>query len=343
MLSIEEQKELRNLLGDKKKITLTTHNNPDGDAIGSALAMYHYLLKKGHDVSMIIPNKFPDFLSWLPGADDFVIYEHDAKKAQQLFNEAELVFCLDFNALNRFGAASEILARSSGKRILIDHHIQPEIESFDYIFSTTNTSSTGELIFDFIDLMGDKQLVDKKIAECIYTCIMTDTGSFSFAANNVKTYEITAELIGLGVDASKIHRLVYDTFSENRLRLLGHAISNKMIVWDDLHTALIYLSSEDLTKYRYQVGDIEGVVNFPLMMKKVNMAILLTEREKMIRLSFRSKGDFSVNKLARAHFKGGGHQNAAGGKSFKTLQETIDDIKSVVQQYKSSLDFEISY
>ena len=343
MLSIEEQNDLKGLLADKKKIALTTHNNPDGDAIGSSLAMFHYLSKKGHDVSVIVPNKFPDFLAWLPGADKIVIYEKKAKIAQQLLSEADLVFCLDFNALNRFGAATEILAKSPGIRILIDHHIDPEIDSFSYIISTINTSSTGELIYDFIDMMEDSKQIDKKIAECIYTGIMTDTGSFSFSANNKKTYSITAELIDKGLDAAKIHRLIYDTFSENRLRLLGHAITNKMIVWDDLHTALIYLTAEDLNNFKYQVGDVEGVVNFPLMLNKINMSILLPEREKMIRLSFRSKGEFSVNHLARRHFKGGGHRNAAGGKSFLTMEETIENIESVIRQYQSSLDFKITY
>ncbi len=343
MIGIEDKTELTRLLAERKKIALTTHNNPDGDAIGSSLAMYHYLLKKGHDVSMIIPNRFPGFLAWLPGSEHFVVYEQQAKKAQQILKDAEIVFCLDYNALNRFGAATEILAKTEGRRVLIDHHIDPEVESFDIVCSTTDTSSTGELVYEFIDLMGDKHLIDKAIAECIYTCIMTDTGSFSFAANNKKTYDITGELIGLGIDANKIHRLVYDTFSENRLRLLGHAITNKMIVWEDMHTALIYLSAEDLKQFNYKVGDVEGLVNYPLMMDKINMAILATERDRMIRLSFRSKGAFSVNQLARDHFKGGGHRNAAGGKSLASMKETIDRIEFVVQNYKSALDYGLSY
>jgi phosphoesterase RecJ-like protein len=172
---------------------------------------------------------------------------------------------------------------------------------------------------------------------------MTDTGSFSFASNNEKTYNVTADLIGLGVDAEKIHRLVYDTFSENRLRLLGHAISQRLIIWDELHVALIYLTREDLREFHYQVGDAEGVVNYPLMMEKINVSVLLSERDNQIRISFRSKGDFSVNEVARKFFKGGGHRNAAGGKSFVSMDKTIKSIKEVLEQYRDSLDYKISY
>jgi phosphoesterase RecJ-like protein len=191
--------------------------------------------------------------------------------------------------------------------------------------------------------MGDLSLLNKEIAVCIYTGIVTDTGSFSFAANFEKTYKVTAELIRLGVDAEQCHRLIYDTFSEDRLRLLGFAISNRMIVWDSYHTALIYLTREDLKKHNYKVGDIEGVVNYPLMMEKINMSVLLTERDRQIRVSFRSKGDFSVNDLARKHFNGGGHRNAAGGRMSISIDETIDRIHTVLADYKKELDYKIEY
>lgn len=343
MLNTKQTSELKKLLSSKLKIAVTSHNNPDGDAIGSLLAMKRYLIKLGHDVTGIVPNNFPGFLSWLPGSEQIIIYKLAAKEAQKAILEADLIFSLDYNAINRFGPAAEIILRSKAKRILIDHHINPEKESFDFCFSTTETSSTGELIYDFIDLLGDKNLIDREIAEAIYTGIVTDTGSFSFAANNQKTYLVTAELVAEGVDAQKIHRLVYDTFSEDRLRLLGHAISNNMLVWSDLHTALIYLAKEDLIKYNYQVGDIEGIVNYPLMMDQVNMSVLLTERDNQIRLSFRSKGEFSVNQLTRDYFNGGGHKNAAGGRSNSTMVETINTIKEVVSKYKEALDYRITY
>jgi phosphoesterase RecJ-like protein len=343
MLSTVEKKEVKDLLDAQQNIVLTTHTNPDGDAIGSSLAMLFYLRKKGHHVTAMIPNHFPGFLHWLPGSQELLVYEREAKKVQQALDQADLMFCLDYNALARVGGAYDVVKRCPAKRILIDHHIDPETESFDYLFSTTDTSSTGELVYDFISLMGDKALIDKEIAENLYTCIMTDTGSFSFASNNEKTYNVTADLIGLGVDAEKIHRLVYDTFSENRLRLLGHAISQRLIIWDELHVALIYLTREDLREFHYQVGDAEGVVNYPLMMEKINVSVLLSERDNQIRISFRSKGDFSVNEVARKFFKGGGHRNAAGGKSFVSMDKTIKSIKEVLEQYRDSLDYKISY
>ncbi len=343
MLSAIEKQELKDLLVERKNIVLTTHTNPDGDAIGSSLAMMHYLRKKGHNVTAMVPNSFPGFLEWLPGSKQLIIYEKEAKKVQKALNEADIVFCLDYNSLSRVGSANDVVKRCEAPRILIDHHIDPETENFTYCFSTTNTSSTGELIYEFIDLLGDKALIDKEIAENIYTGIITDTGSFSFAANNEKTYVITADLIAKGVDAQKIHKLVYDTFSENRLRLLGHSINRRLIIWDNLRTALIYLTKDDLLKYKYQVGDAEGVVNYPLMMEKINVSILLSERDNQIRISFRSKGDFSVNDVARQHFKGGGHRNAAGGKSFVSMDETIKRIKEVFGNYKEELNYKLSY
>jgi phosphoesterase RecJ-like protein len=343
MLNTTQKAELKKLLSSKLNIVVTSHNNPDGDAIGSVLAMERYLKKLGHVVVSIVPNNFPGFLSWLPGSDEILIYNLAAKEAQKAILEADLIFSLDYNAINRFGPASEILLRSDAKRILIDHHIKPDVESFDFCFATTETSSTGELIYDFIDQMDDTNLIDREIAEAIYTGIVTDTGSFSFAANNKKTYLVTAELISKGVDAEKVHRLIYDTFSEDRLRLLGHAISNNMLVWNELHTALIFLTKEDLTHFNYQVGDIEGIVNYPLMMDQVNMSVLLTERDNQIRLSFRSKGTFSVNQLARDHFNGGGHRNAAGGRSNTSMEESINTIKAVLAEYTEALNYKITY
>lgn len=331
------------LLSKQRRIVLTTHTNPDGDAIGSSMAMGRYLRKKGHKVTAIVPNHFPGFLSWIPDVKSMVIYEENAKACQRALQDAELVFCLDYNALNRVGVLTDSLSKSKAPRVLIDHHIEPETESFTYCFSTTDTSSTCELIFDFIETMGDTDLLDRDIAECLYTGIITDTGSFSHSANNEKTYRITAELIKNGLDALKIHRLIYDTFSENRLRLLGHAISNRMMVWDELHTALIYFDKNDLKQFSYQVGDAEGIVNFPLSMEKINLSILITERDKKIRMSFRSKGEFSVNALTRNHFNGGGHKNAAGGTFYASIEQTIKEIKETITTYKAELDYKIDY
>ncbi len=343
LLTLDQVSSIQSLLSEKRRIVLTTHTNPDGDAIGSSMAMSRYLRKKGHDVIAIVPNQFPGFLSWIPGVGEMLTYENKAKACQLALREADLVFCLDYNALNRVGTLTDILKKTEAPRILIDHHIDPETASFKYCFSTTNTSSTAELVFDFMELMGDTDLIDKEIAECLYTGIITDTGSFSFSANNEKTYRVTAELIHHGLDALKIHRLIYDTFSEDRLRLLGHAISNRMVVWDELKTALIYFDRNDLKEFNYQVGDAEGVVNFPLSMEKINLSILITERDKKIRMSFRSKGDFSVNQLARQYFNGGGHKNAAGGTYFKSVPETIKAIKHILSECKEDLNYKIDY
>jgi len=214
---------------------------------------------------------------------------------------------------------------------LIDHHIDPDTESFDYCISTVNTSS------------GDKDLINKEIAEALYAGIVTDTGSFSFSCNRKETYEVTADLVSKGVDVQKLHQLIYDTFSENRLRLLGYAIHKRMIVWEEFHTALIYLTRADLKRFNFQVGDTEGIVNFPLSMEKINQSILLTEKDKMIRMSFRSKGEFSVNDLVKKHFNGGGHRNAAGGKSFTSIEKTIEEVKKILPLYKNKLDYILSY
>ncbi|MFK5857431.1 MAG: DHH family phosphoesterase [Bacteroidota bacterium] len=342
MLVDKEINELKILLNQKKNIVITGHTNPDGDAIGSTLAMYHYLTKLGNKVNMMVPNQFPEYYSWLPDSEKIIIYESQSKLSQKVLKEADIVFSLDYNALSRLGSLTEIVKKTTATRILIDHHIDPERESFNYCHSYTDISSTGELVYDFITKLGDEKLIDKKIGEAIYTCIVTDTGSFSFSCNRPNTYIITSKLITLGVDAEKIHKLIYDTYSENRLRLLGFAISNRMIVWEELHTAVIYLTKNDLKKYDYQVGDTEGVVNFPLSMDKVNMSVLITEKDNKLRLSFRSKGSFSVNDLARAHFSGGGHRNAAGGKTSENMDELIDRLKNVMSDCKKQLDYKIS-
>ena len=339
----EQVKKIKKLLSEKRKIVITTHNNPDGDAIGSSMALYHFLKKKGHKVDAIVPNMYPQFLAWIPGTGKMVVYENESAKAQTLLAQADIVFSLDYNAIHRTGSLADILVRTEATKILIDHHIDPETESFDYCISTVDISSTAELVYNFIQNMGDLNMIDKAIAESLYAGIVTDTGSFSFSCNRKETFEVTADLISRGVDAQKLHQLIYDTFSENRLRLLGYAIDNRMIVWEEFKTALIYLTKTDLKKFDFQVGDTEGIVNYPLTMEKINQSILLTEKEKMIRMSFRSKGHFSVNDFVRKHFNGGGHMNAAGGKSFTTIDKTIEEIKTILPAYQKQLNYKLKY
>ena len=334
--------EIKQLLGEKKKIVLTSHHNPDGDAVGSVLGLYHYFLMKGYDVAAVLPNDFPGFYSWMPGSTEILIYEKNANRVKALLNEADIIFSLDYNAFNRVGQMTESLKKSPAKKIIIDHHPNPE-EGFDYYISTTDTSSTGELVFDFIVSMDGKELIDTNVAAALYVSIMTDTGSFSFSCNNPKTYRVTADLIETGIDATKIHKLVYDNYSEHRLRLLGFALSERMIVWNDLHTAVIYLSKADLKRFEYKAGDTEGLVNYPLSISNINVSVLITEKDRKIRLSFRSKGDFAVNEVVSKYFEGGGHKNAAGGYSYVTMEKTLDNVKTVMERYKKELDYKIEY
>lgn len=341
MFEPNSQEQIKHLLCANKKVVVVSHTNPDGDAIGSIVAMYHYLKKLDVKVDMMVPNKFPEFYDWIPGSDKIVIYEKQTKLSQQLLKEADLVIALDFNSLQRLGTLKDIVEKVSCEKMLIDHHIDPDLDSFNYAFTTVDTSSTAELVFQFICLMGHEHLIDKQIGQAIYAGIVTDTGSYSFSCNRPETYLITAKLVSLGVDAERIHKLIYDTFSENRLRLLGYAISERMIVWSDLHTALIYLTKDDLTKYNYQVGDTEGLVNYPLSMKGINVSVLITEKDNQLRLSFRSKGSFSVNDLSRKYFNGGGHKNAAGGRTNEDVNTLINRLKTVLNKYKESLGYTI--
>ena len=329
--------ELAIILETPKEIVISTHVNPDGDALGSSLAMFNYLSKKGHKVNVIVPNNYPDFLSWLPGSNNIIILENQLDKCNKLIRNADIIFSLDYNSLDRVKKIKDEIINSDAIKVLIDHHPNPEMDQFNFVYSTTNTSSASELVYEVICKLGDKKLIDIKIAECIYTGIITDTGSFSYLCNNENTYLIAGNLIKLGVDGENIHRLVYDDFSANRLKLLGYCLSEKLKVIDEYSTAFIYLSAADLKKFNYQVGDTEDVVNYPLSMKNIKMSALFTEKENVVRISFRSKGDFHVNEIAKEHFEGGGHKNAAGGDSYLSLEDTISKFEKLLPLYKKEL------
>ncbi|MDR0970225.1 MAG: bifunctional oligoribonuclease/PAP phosphatase NrnA [Lentimicrobiaceae bacterium] len=325
------------ILTTPQKIVITTHTNPDGDALGSSLALYHFVKQFEQEVHILIPNKYPDFLAWLPGAEQMIIFESNVKLAKQVLKAADYIFCLDYNAINRGGVMQDHIKKSNAKKVLIDHHRDPEATNFYAMLSDTDVSSTAELIFDVIDHFDYEKYGNQDITECIFVGIMTDTGSFSYSIYGSRTFEICARLVQNGLDLRKVHQNVYDTFSENRLRLLGFSISDRMYIYDDLSTAIILLSKADLQKFNYQIGDTEGIVNFPLSMKKIKLAILITERDDQIRLSFRSKGDFSVHELARNHFEGGGHKNAAGGSLYCSVNDVIEKVLIVLETYKNDL------
>ncbi len=308
---------------DSVRIVLTTHKNPDGDAIGSVLALYGYLRSRGfNNVECIVPDAYPSFLAWLPNNDVIYVFENDSDYCNELIKQADIIFSLDYNAFHRTGIMEESLTKASGKKVLIDHHLEPD-SCFDISYSKIDTSSTAELIYNFIESNQNTHLITKAIAEALYVGIMTDTGSFSYSCNYEKTYHIVAHLIKLGIDSEKIHQLIYNTFTENRLRLLGYCLSERLTVLKEKRTAYIYLTKEDLNRFNYQTGDTEGVVNYALSIEDIEIAALFTERDDLIRISLRSKGDFSVNDFARKYFDGGGHKRAAGGNSYESMQNTL--------------------
>jgi len=326
---------VKELIDKAEKIVIIIHTNPDGDALGAGLAVYHFLKQQNKETILISPNQFPLFLSWMPGSEDILVYERHINKAKQCIEESDLIFCLDFNAVNRVDKATESLKNAKAKKILIDHHLYPD--AFDYSFSETNTSSTSELIFEFFLALNGKQYLNKAIAECLYVGIVTDTGSFSYACNYEKTYLIIAELYKLGINGEQIHRKVYDTYSENRMRLLGFSLSEKLKVLPQFHAAYIVLTKEELKRFNYQIGDTEGVVNFALAIDGISLAALFMERSDHTKVSFRSKGNFSVDQVARDHFEGGGHRNAAGGNLKVSLEDAIKIFEELLPGYFNEL------
>lgn len=340
LLTEKQLNQLSDLLSEPKKITLVTHANPDGDAIGSSLALYRLLQKKQHKTALIVPNQFPDFLAWLDQSDDFQFFDKEPNRCISTIEQADMIICLDFNAVDRVEGFSPYLSQAPGTKLLIDHHLQPETDSFDYVHSRTDISSTAELLYTFINDIGFANLIDKPVAEAIYVGMMTDTGSFSYACNYEQSFEIVADLIRHGINVEEINTRVYDNYSEHRIRLLGYCLSERLHVLHQYNAAYIYLTADDLERFNYKRGDTEGVVNYTLSLKGINLGALFIEKEGKIRISMRSIGDFSVNKLARDHFLGGGHKNAAGGDSFLSMNDTIRKFEEILPQYRQALDYE---
>ncbi len=316
--------QIQQLLAEKDiRIVIVSHVNPDGDAVGSSMGMYHFLNNdKYTNISVISPGPFPEFLGWMPDTRRIIIASEHKDLALQTIADAELIFCLDFNDISRTDQLAEALSEASAPKILIDHHPDP-LNQFDVVLSQVSASSTAELVYEFITALNKQELLDTLIAQCLYAGIVTDTGSFSYACNNPRTYYITAHLISLGIDGEKIHRQIYDTYSEDRMRLLGHCLSSNLKVMHSCKTAFIYLSQKDLKRFNHREGDTEGVVNYALSMKGIRVAAIFIEKEDLVKISFRSEGDINVNILAREYFNGGGHKNASGGHSAESLEKTI--------------------
>lgn len=330
---------LKDELSVPRRIVATTHQGPDGDAIGSSLALYHFLKKQGHDVSVITPNDYPEFLQWLPSNADVVNYMRQKPLAEALIERAEYIFHLDYNHLKRSADMARSLHQSKAVRTLVDHHLKPELPS-KYIFSDIEVSSTCELLFRIMK-QWDAGLIDRDIATCIYTGIMTDTGSFCYRSASAQTFTIAAELMDYGIDRTGIYDRVYDNYSENRMRLMGYCLNEKMEVFPQYRAALISLSLEEQERYRFVAGDSEGFVNLPLSVKGIRFTAFFLEKEDKVKISFRSKGNFSVNDFSRKHFDGGGHLNAAGGDSKIPLNELIQQFRELLPLYEKELNDEI--
>lgn len=323
-----------------QQIVITGHKSPDGDAVGSTLALHLYLKAKGIDSTVIVPDDYPKFLKWLPGNDLVQVYEHDIAKANELLGKAGLIFTLDYNHLSRVGNMTSALVNSMAPKVMIDHHQQPA-DYAEITFSDTSSCSTAQMIYQFIAAVGDEDLVTVEMAECIYCGLVTDSGSFRFNSVNTETHEIAAHLIAKGLDHAMVHRRIYDTNRLEKLKLVGYALSNKLEVLVDGRAAIIYLSEGELELHKYHAGDTEGLVNQALSIEGVNCAVFIREGKNNVKLSFRSKGNFDVNKFARHHFNGGGHMNAAGGAILETpLDEVVSNVKSVLETYKTDLDYE---
>ena len=323
---------IQNLLATPKKIAIIPHRSPDGDAMGSTLALYHFLLKLNHNPVVISPNEFPNFLAWLPGSETILIYENDKENCIKILNEAELVFTLDFNALHRTGEMEQVLNKLSAPMIMIDHHQKPDIYA-TVTYSDTSIGSTCEMIYNLISYLDKREMIDKTIATCIYTGITTDTGSFRFPSTTSTTHRIVADLIDIGINNSAIHNLLFDDNSANRLQLLGRALQN-IKVFPEYKTSYITLSQKELDEFHYQKGDTEGIVNYGLSIKGIHFSAIFIEHrdENIIKISLRSQGNFDVNQFAREHFNGGGHINAAGGKSYESMKATTNKFEELISK-----------
>ncbi|WP_370214522.1 DHH family phosphoesterase [Mesoflavibacter profundi] len=330
-------KDIKALLSSSKKIVIVTHKNPDGDAIGSSLALFHYLTKFNHLVTVITPNDYPNFLKWVPGEDLILKFDLQNDQSSKAIMQADIIFTLDFNAFHRAGDMEQILNTSSALKIMIDHHQQPDGYA-KYTYSDVSMSSTCEMIYNFIEMLDDSNFIDSNIATAIYLGIMTDTGSFRFNSTTSRTHQVIANLIDKGADNTYIHNQVYDTNSYNRLQLLGCALSNLKIL-PEFRAAYITLTQAELQNFDYKKGDTEGFVNYALSLENVVLAAIFIEdlQQGIIKISLRSKGDFSVNLMSRHHFNGGGHTNAAGGKSDLNISETVEKFISILPQYKAAL------
>ncbi|QBA64581.1 DHH family phosphoesterase [Muriicola soli] len=328
---------LKALLNTPQKIAIIPHKNPDGDAIGAALGLHLYLKKEGHNSVVISPNDYPEFLKWMPGTSEVMIFEKQNTQAKELIATAEIIFTVDFNDLGRIGQMKEVLEETETTFVMVDHHHSPA-DYASIMYSDSGMSSTCEMIYHMIKALGGENEINQEIADCLYAGILTDTGSFKYAATTSETHRVVAALIDRGARSAEIHKEIFDTNTPSRLHLLGCALNN-MVILPEYSTAYITLNQDELDKHQFKKGDTEGFVNYGLTLADIRLAVIFIENreEGIIKISFRSEGDFSVNEFARAYFDGGGHTNAAGGKSTRSMQDTVIYFRNLLEKHKSEL------
>ena len=334
-LSHKQIESLKEMLAQPRlRIVILSHTNPDGDAVGSSLAWAEVLRARGHEVTCVVPNKYPYFLDWMPGIEEVVVFKTDTEgRAVKAIAEADVLFCLDFNAVSRLEILSEtIQGNTTARRVLIDHHLQPD-KGFDIVFSHPESSSTCFLVYCLVEAMYGTGAITRRMGELLYVGMMTDTGNFAFSHLTPELFRAVAVLLEKGISIPEIHNSVYNAYTEGRARLFGYAINRKMALIEDGTVAYMSLLESEMRRFQFQQGDSEGFVNYALTIKKVKMSAMFLAHRKFIRISLRSRGDVDVNLFARKYFNGGGHKNAAGGKSFLSMEETIDHYIRSVREF----------
>lgn len=334
---MQEINQIYPLLKEPRKVVITTHQKPDGDAMGSSLGLYHLLIQFGHKVTVISPTNWADFLDWMPGSKQVLDYERQTKDANKAIDEADWIFCLDFNTLSRTKRMEERLGIAKADRILIDHHQEPQADKFAFGVSDVLKSSTCEMVYDFVIASGNEDKINIEMADCLYAGVMTDTGSFRFPITSAAVHRMVAHLKDKGLHHSHVHEELYDNFLENRFRFIGNVLLNRMEVFYEYNTALIAIPQQDLVKFNIITGDTEGLVNYPLSIKGIKLAAIIIDRGEERKSSFRSKDGFDVNTFARKYFNGGGHFNAAGGQNKEPLEEVVAKFIAAMKENKDQL------
>ena len=331
----EDVERLKTIIDDGSFFVLTCHAGPDGDALGSTLAFAHYLNALGKEAMVVVPDAFPDFLAWMPGAQEILRFDKYREKAELMIAMADVIFAMDYNALNRVDDMGELIAKSKAKKVLVDHHLSPE-NFCDVSFSYPHLSSTCEVVFRLIVAMEGYGLLSKAACECIYAGMMTDTGCFSYGPCTQEVYLIISMLMQKEINKDRVYNKVFNNYSEGRLRLMGYVLYEKLRVFPEHHAALITLSREEMARFDFNKGDSEGLVNIPLQMKGIYFSAFLREDtdKDLIRVSLRSQGTFACNKFAAQYFSGGGHLNASGGQHKGTLEEAIEIFEKALEEFK---------